>query len=494
MLLRSLPRLFGQTSLRSLAPYDPYGGRGDGRDDGRRATTLGRAGRDDGRSYRQSDRGNDPLRPRPRPGGRALALVGLGLAALLVIVGTVAAEVKLSDQSGTTGSGSTGATASGTAAVGTPGNPTATTSNRPPPAPGWSQAGPAWAQRGAIAQSAPSRMYLCGFATPNAQTGAISLGVSTNGGAAWQTLATPARGAYCDVRVSTTTPQDVALLAMAVCDPESCTSSDPNQLYVSTDGGDHWTQTALPTNNGATTLPTTTFAWAGNTLFVETTNQSQAGTHYLAAGTNGQGFAWVDQNINGPPPGASAIAGEMRAIGTTVYITFSGGCNTPDTGCLMIVRSNDGGATWSHATPTYTGTAYSGVGAIRLVAGAPGAPLVGAAGMCQCSAAPLVRSTDGGATWTDLPGFPPNYQAREFWTTETPDGTVYATLADDSGGTIGIYALAPGAKSWRLVAYPTGGQSWALAAATWDAGGHPMQVWGWSWSNDEVDGVWRHAP
>jgi hypothetical protein len=76
---------------------------------------------------------------------------------------------------------------------------------------------------------------------------------------------------------------------------------------------------------------------------------------------------------------------------------------------------------------------------------------------------------------------------------ETPGGTVYATFEQDHFESIGIYVLAPGASAWRLVAYPAGGQSWALEAATWDTSGHPAALWGWSWSNSEIDGLWRQA-
>jgi hypothetical protein len=248
----------------------------------------------------------------------------------------------------------------------------------------------------------------------------------------------------------------------------------------------------LPADGGTPGRPGNTFAWAGSTLFVATGGRSDG--HYLAASTNGGAFAWVDQNITGLPAGTTIIAGELRAIGTTAYITLSTNTCQSDPNCLIIARTTNGGASWTHATPNYVGTAYTGVGGIRIVAGAAGAPLIGVGESCQCDGPPLLRSADGGATWRELPAYPSGYGAREFWTVETPDGTVFATLQQGNlSGPIGIYALSPGAGSWRLVDYPTGNQSWALEGASWDAKGHPTAIWGWSWSNDEVDGLWRHG-
>jgi len=502
-LARALAMAIWNTSLRSFAPYDGrrderyagrdderYGGRYDRRDERRQASTLTRPGR----KYRYSDQDDGP--PRSPTRGRTVALVGLALAAVLVVAATLAIEAQLAGGRRPTRGTSTSLADSGT---GTPGagtpvvSATATTASSMQPK-RWAQMGPAYAQRAAFAESAPTRMYACGFQGANTQTGPISLLASRDSGSTWQTLSTPAKGTYCDVRASTTTPQNVALFASALCDQESCTSTDPNQLYHSTDGGTHWSVAQLPATSGTPATPTYTFAWAGATLFVEAVTAGQSGSHYLAASTNGGAFAWVDQNITGLPAGMTPIAGELRAIGNTVYVTFSGGgCANPQAGCIAIARTTNGGATWTHVAPTYVGHAYTSVGGIRLVAGAPGAPLIGAASSCQCTAAPLLRSTDSGATWTELPGFSSGYHAREFWTVETPDGTVYATLEQDHFESIGIYVLAPGASAWRLVAYPAGGQSWALEAATWDASGHPAGLWGWSWSNSEVDGLWRQA-
>jgi hypothetical protein len=226
MLFRPLGAAIWRAGFRAWAPYDErhgarYGERYDGRP-GRYPPTLPRPSRD-----RWDDRP-----PRGPSRAKAPALVGLALAAVLVVGATIAVEARLTGGKSTVASGpretptaQTSADATATTAAGQPKN--------------WTQAGQAYAQRAAFAESAPARMYACGFQASNAQTGPISVAVSQDVGSTWQTLATPAKGAYCDVRVSTNAPQDVALFASALCDQESCTSNDPNQLYLSTDSGAH---------------------------------------------------------------------------------------------------------------------------------------------------------------------------------------------------------------------------------------------------------------
>jgi hypothetical protein len=508
MIFRPLAEALREAAARTFSPYDrpPSLRRGSSRPQPvrDRADDPWDIPRDDARPDTWDDRGGDARYGRRGPegpsgpsrgassglsGGKLAALGGLALAAVLVVAATFAIEAQLNAPKSQVPGAGTGAGQATATTSGTPAGATATSG--PSLAKRWAQVGPVWAQRAAFAESTPSRGYACGFADTNAQTGPINLTVTQDGGTTWQTLATPAKGAYCDVRVSTTLPQRIALFASAVCGQESCTSTDPSQLDISTDGGTHWSAATLPAGGSPAGFPTNTFAWAGNTLFDYVAGRSDG--HYLATSTNGGAFAWVDQNITGLPAAATIIAGELRAVGTSVYVTFwQEGCADPQSGCGIIARTSDGGATWTHVAPTYTGTAYKDVGGIRLVAGAPGAPLIGAASSCQCAAAPLLRSTDKGATWTELPAFPSGYQAREFWTVETPDGTVFATF-QNTDTVLGIYVLTPGASAWRLFDYPTGGQSWALEGASWDTKGHPTAIWGWSWSNDEVDGLWRHG-
>src|SRR5260221_9027041 len=251
---------------RWFTPYDDLPNTGGTR--GQRAFGPLTAADRSSEPWRRGYRDEDP--PRPPTRGRALALLGLALAALLVVAATVAIEAQLAASGRPTGRNSTGLTGNGSGAPssGTPVSATATTAASTQPK-SWAQVGPAYAQRAALAESAPSRMYACGFQGANSQTGPISLVASHDSGSTWQTLSTPAKGAYCDVRVSTTTPQDVALFASAPSSQDGCSSTDPNQLFLSTDGGAHWTAAQLPATSGPPPTPPYTVAWAGATLFAE---------------------------------------------------------------------------------------------------------------------------------------------------------------------------------------------------------------------------------
>lgn len=423
---------------------------------------------------------DSPFRPKGPGRGKLAALSALGLVAVLAIAGTIAIEAQLVNHP----QGSAVLRATVTAA------PT-----RIPASKEWEHVGPAFAQRAAIAESRPSRIYACGYQAPaggNGQTGPVSLAVSNDYGTNWQTLSTPAQGSFCDVRVSTTNPQHVALYTSAICGPGSCTSTDPSRLNVSLDGGADWSPLALPEKNGKPADPSSFFAWAGDTLFVMVAGTRVDGDHYLAASTGGRAFAWVDQNLTGLPSGATPATGEIRAIGATLYLTFLlNPCgNNPN--CMTVARTSDGGATWTHAIAIYAGSAYADVGGIRIVAGAPGAPLIGSPGMCQCSTPPTLRSTDGGATWRELPAYPStNLKPQEFFSAEAPDGTVYITLYEDLGGPENIFALAPGATTWQKIVYDGGLTDFQLQGVAWDAKGHPLALWGWNYANDQQSGLRR---
>jgi hypothetical protein len=452
MFFRLLASLLCSALVRTVAPYDRQS-----------------------RSHADS-----PSGPKGPGRGKLAALSVLGLAAVLAIAGTIAIEAQLVNQP----QGSKLRSATATLA------PT-----RIPASKDWVQVGPAFAQRAAIAESQSSRIYACGYQAPaggNGQTGPVSLAVSNDYGTTWQTLTTPAQGVFCAVRVSTTNPQRVALYTSAICGQDSCTSTDPARLNVSLDGGAHWTTLALPEKNGKPADPSSTFAWAGDTLFVMAAGAGFDGGHYLAASTNGRAFTWVDQNITGTSSGASPIAGEIHAIGATLYLTFALSSCGGSPGCLTVARTSDGGATWTHVTPTYAGTSYTDVGAIRIVTGAPGAPLIGSPGMCQCSSPPILRSTDGGATWHDLPGYPStNLKPQEFFYAEATDGTVYVTLYEDLSGPENIFALAPGATTWQKIIYSGGLTDFQLQSVSWDAKGHPLALWGWNYANDQQSGLKR---
>jgi len=362
---------------------------------------------------------------------------------------------------------------------------------------GWTAAGPAYGETVAVAPSAPTTLYACGLDPQGARDGSqpITVGVSRDGGDTWQALpASPGPGLYCfNVRVSPVDPRYVALTVDA-CAASGCGSGAPSDLRryvnVSADGGAHWTRLALPAGASAH-QGIDQYAWAGTTLFVTSVWDvpRPAAGHVLAAGADGGPLAWADQNglLAGVPSnvGLGGLYMDIAARDATLYFTCGGLAQ-----CRELWQTPDGGRTWAHAAST-----FGGVG-ITIVATAPhGAPLLAfksvLSGAPVGPPGPLLRSTDGGATWAALPALPPGDLVHGLPTFEAPDGSIFLQVPTDASLTAySVYALRPGAAAWTpVVTMDEANQLFALAAIAWDAAGHPTTLW----AVDRGRGIWRHA-
>src|SRR5262249_39422483 len=149
--------------------------------------------------------------------------------------------------------------------------PTLSVAKLPPPGSGYTNSGPAWAQAVAIAPSAPTTVYSCGNTAPKPSggiqgPGAIAVGVSRDGGHAWQTYTTGAIATACQLSVNPTNAQDSVMLTLTtVCSGDACQSTGTH-LYRSRNGGAGWTLASAP--GGAVWDFDAAPAWLGSTLFV----------------------------------------------------------------------------------------------------------------------------------------------------------------------------------------------------------------------------------
>jgi photosystem II stability/assembly factor-like uncharacterized protein len=358
---------------------------------------------------------------------------------------------------------------------------------------GWTRVGPAFGETVAFSLAAPTTLYVCGTPGGAFRTGPTSLGVSHDSGETWQTLPTPGRGATCTLRVSPTNPNLVALFVGPICGQDGCTSNDPEQLYVSTDGGQQWTKATFPDNGaGKPAAPTFIFAWTGVTLFalVGSAYQQSPGVHYLAASRDGGPFAWVDGNgLSSQLPAQPAVV-QTIASSATFYIVFSvsSACSDSVSSCLVIASTRDSGDSWRVVTPRYTGTDYPGLSAISITSVIPGTEtLVGFGGVCQCARPPFLRSTDGGATWRLLSPVPAGASPFEYVTFATPDGTLFSRVDND------LVTLPRAGQQWSRVApAPPGAEVGDdLEAVTWDAKGQVVALW--ASSHVRGGGIWSYA-
>jgi hypothetical protein len=253
-------------------------------------------------------------------------------------------------------------------------------------------------------------------------------------------------------------------------------------LYYTLDAGTHWKQ-AL----SASDTPSSTFGWVGTTLFVDTapSGTPPSRTQNLAASANGAPFTWTSFPV--PVDGIFSDAGALYVLGRS-----SGPCSATNSGCDDLYRSTNLGASWTHLTPIYNG---NNVGVEAFAAG--GSAFLGydVRAFSGPNTYPMVRSTDGGATWEPLPGFAAGMQA----STEalmTPDGTVYVDVFSDGSSQqqSGIYRLTPGTSTWALVS-PAVPATVHLVMVSWDAGGHPAALWGLveAQNGTGITTLWTHA-
>jgi hypothetical protein len=364
---------------------------------------------------------------------------------------------------------------------------------RVPRGAGWTRVGPSFGETVAFSLAAPTTLYVCGTAGGVLRTGPTSLGVSHDAGKTWQTLPTPGRGATCTLQVSPTNTNAIALFVGPICGQDGCTSNDPNQLYVSIDGGQQWTKASFPDNGtGKPAAATFIFAWTGMTLFalVGSAYEQSPGVHYLAASRDGGPFAWVDgHGLASQLPARPGVV-QTIASATTFYIVFSvGDCRDSSPACLVIASTRDSGDSWRVVTPRYIGTDYTGLSAISITTVIPGAEtLVGFGGLCQCDRPPFLRSTDRGATWRLLRPLPAGGNPFQYVTFATPDGTLFSRVDND----IDVAPHAGGEWS-RVAPAPPGVEVGDdLEAVTWDGQGRPVALW--ASSHVLGGGVWSYTP
>ncbi len=244
-------------------------------------------------------------------------------------------------------------------------------------------------------------------------------------------------------------------------------------MYSSADGGQRWTLAKLPTNTiDASQVLNYFFAWAGTTLFVAPQFGAQqtlpSETHILAASANGGPFEWVDQNGLRAHVQSTAVVDLLTTVGSTLYANLDG-ASCVGQQCSGVATTSDGGATWASITSTNQGDT------LVVIAGAPGRDLLAHPRSATYHIGPLLRSTDGGTTWSALPTLPGGASPQDRGTFETPDGTIFVETNTNPNP---IYKLVPGASAWALVApHVADGAAGDLAAVSWDAGGHPLLLW-----------------
>jgi hypothetical protein len=365
---------------------------------------------------------------------------------------------------------------------------------------GWTRAGPTYAQGITFAPSAPETAYTCGILSPTGQDGRgqVALGVSLDGGASWLTLPTPAtKQQTCQLTVNPLDARDVVLATNLY---SSSDPAPPAGYYRSFDGGQTWRDFPLPPSGaGAPGASYVQWAWVNSSLYVTPYYSDDDAYRRLAVSRGGGAFRWLDTRplFGGLPAGAriNTLISAAQALYVQVDYSATDCSNSPD--CYIFRRTSDGGATWRNYAPTLAGKPLYLLDDFGLQNG----NRVIFAGYDLSSDGRIqryVRSTDGGETWASLPPLP-DAELGAIDLVQTPSGYIYANVwssAKSQSAQLGVYALAPGGRSWRFVA-PYSVENDITVVVARDARGQPLALWGPATQPNRLGvslGLMRHAP
>jgi hypothetical protein len=427
--------------------------------------------------------------PDPRtPRRRLYVTAAAGLAAALVVAGFLAVFAGRLEPRG--GHPSATATHSATPSIMPTASPvpTVNVSTLPPPGTGYVQVGPSWARFLTFAPSAPSTAYACGDTTISADathnSGPIALAASTDGGHTWQTRATPAVDGECQISVDPSNPADLIMLTATCAGTSDTCQPAPVHAFRSSDGGGNWAAATAP--QGAAWDFSKQMVWLGSTLFVPLQTglaRSDAGGPF--------GFIPVARYEVGPDITSSSDVRpvDLFTANGRLFVELSV-CDLQNEAapCRVDYAVTDAAA----ASWTGIGMRFQSLDVTVSASGADSHTLLGnlypADSTQPLTYLPVLTSTDGGASWTELPAYASpllccsNYNSvqllagRPQAAAAAPDGTVLVYLiVIGGGGAGGIYALAPGSPGWRYVMAPP---SESFAAFQFDLAGHPAAIWG----------------
>jgi photosystem II stability/assembly factor-like uncharacterized protein len=326
----------------------------------------------------------------------------------------------------------------------------------------WTPSGPSPARSVpalAVAASAARSLY-AGVLAEGLDLGGVF--ASADGGASWTRRNQGLSG--LEARSLAVSPGTPEILWAAI---------DGEGLFRSANGGSHWTRVPLPDptlNNGiplldvevAPSVPSTLYSLALNWLW--RTTGSGASSTEIYAYPNGPSLQFLRVDPTDPLHLWGGVPGEIDD---------------------SVVQSRDGGATWN---PLVASVPACGSFDLQFAPSSPstlylaGASPVGA--LCREPLSAVLRSTDGGATWTEADGGLTGGTVTRLAIDPHDPGLLYAGTGggeDPASQGSGVWKSADGGISWT----PTGNElTGTIAALT-------VSPNGVVWAAGEGEGVFR---
>jgi len=203
------------------------------------------------------------------------------------------------------------------------------------------------------------------------------------------------------------------------------------RIYVTSDGGQTWSITQQNTNPGAFYDCMTFFNSQRGLLLSDPPD----GQHFLVLATDDGGLSWHVTGQQMP----QALPSEAAFAASGECITSHGGRAWFGTSAGRVFRSDDGGASWTASqTPIAAGGGTNGINALAFRSGQHGLAVGGDFAAPTSSPDNFAGTSDGGQSWSLLPGGPPEYRSGVTWlngNTAIAVGLTGSDVSTDFGAT-----------------------------------------------------------